>query len=492
MTIRTIRTSILLFTMVFVAVATALPGRAEHNADVHSPNMRLVTTFTDDGEYHSGTDIAFWGSLAAFGNLDPGGFRLLDVSRPAAPRLLSTFECFGSQSDVSIWEDLVFLSIDGGRAGTECDADAAQPHETALGDAWEGIRIASIADPRRPKLLAAVDTECGSHTHTLVPDPARGRVLIYVLSYPLTQAADCNVVSHRKISVIEVPLADPAKAKVITTPSVEPAIGCHDVTIFAQRRLAAAACITESQLWDISDPANPKIISHIYNPLINIHHGTGFSWEGNTLVIGDELGGAAAAPGCLGLGAPLGALWFYDVSDPADPVEKGSFVPEQATASELCTAHNFNVIPLADNRDVLVSAWYDGGTVVVDFTDPAAPKEIGYYIPEGGTAWSSYFYNGFIYANNLSERGIDVLRLDEPFLASRVALGRMNAQTQERLSTAERPRPGAGSPAGGRDPAVRGTKRGGLAATGVSGSSWIGAALLLGAVAIGVRARRLS
>ena len=77
-------------------------------------------------------------------------------------------------------------------------------------------------------MIAAVDTECGSHTHTLVPDLPNERLLLYVQSYPLTNhAVDCNPISHQKISVIEVPLTAPATAKVIATPSVSPAM---DVT----------------------------------------------------------------------------------------------------------------------------------------------------------------------------------------------------------------------------------------------------------------------
>ena len=171
--------------------------------------------------------------------------------------------------------------------------------------------------------------------------------------------------------------------------------------------MAGAACITESQIWDISDPENPTVVSHIVNPAINIHHSTTFSWDAQTLVIGDELGGALATPGCFTGGhAPLGALWFYDVSDPSAPEPRGSFQIPQQEVSAFCTAHNFNTIPLRGDRDVLVTAWYNGGTAVVDFTDPSAPEQVGFAIPaEGGraAAWSSYWYRGVIYANNFDE-----------------------------------------------------------------------------------------
>ena len=478
-------------------LSVVLPATAEHNGDEHSPNMSLVGSFDDDGEYSSGSDIAFWGDRAVFGTLE-GGFRLMDLSNPTSPKLISHFDCPGSQSDVSIWNDLVFVSVDTAYFGPECTSTAASIDQFVIGNVWEGIRVVSIADPKKPKMIATVDTDCGSHTHTLVPDLERDRLLLYIQSYPLTNhGVDCNPISHQKISVVEVPLKAPAQAKVIGTPSVSPAMGCHDVTIFPQRKLAAAACIHESQIWDISDPAAPVVVSHIQNPLINIHHSAAFSWDGNTVVLGDELGGAAVSPGCMTGGAlPFGALWFYDVTDPSAPSQIGSFVVPRDRVEVVCTAHNFNVIPLTDGRDVLVSAWYTGGTTVIDFTDPSDPQEIAYYVPEGANSWSSYFYNGYIYSNDLGSRGIDVYELDDDLLKSRVSIARLNPQSQERMPAASGTGGGSGGSSDGSakpkpKPSVRGTKTGGtLPGTGVPGPTRPGVALLVLAGGMAAALRR--
>lgn len=433
-------------------VTVAAPVLADHSGDLHSGNIQKVATFNDGGTYRQGTDLGFWGTTMVAGNFDnPGGFRLIDISKPRKPKQIGQFECFGSQGDVSIWRDIVIVSVDATLAGPECGAGNASQAEVQTGTHWEGIRVVSIKRPAKPRQVAAVSTDCGSHTHTLVPDPKNDRLLVYVLSYPISgQSPTCNYVSHQKISVVEIPLAKPAKARVIGTPSVAPAIGCHDVTVLTKAKLAAAACLTESQMWDISDPADPSVIAHIPNPAeMNLAHSTAFSWDGNTIVIGDELGGALATPGCIGQDhASLGALWFYDVGDPAGPVQRGRLVIPQQEPSLLCTAHNFNVIPLKGKRDVLVSGWYNGGTTVIDFTDPSDPKQLAYYIPkDGGQAgsWSSYWYNGFIYSNNYDEhvyssvhsamplhisRGIDVYRLKAGFVSKARTLPHMNAQTQ--------------------------------------------------------------
>ena len=90
----------------------------------------------------------------------------------------------------------MFVSVDSARGGTDEDGGAIDPSrvrrrrrasqaEHESGTAWEGLRIVSIANPAKPVQLAAVKTDCGSHTHTLVPDEAHNRLIAYVLSYPL-------------------------------------------------------------------------------------------------------------------------------------------------------------------------------------------------------------------------------------------------------------------------------------------------------------------
>ena len=424
-----------------------VPTPAGHDADEHSANMFLVRNWDDGGSYRQGSDLAFWGNLAVLGNYGtPGGFRLLDISDPSRPRKVGQFDCPGPQGDVSIWRDLVFVSVDSARAGPECGAGGAPTADFVAGNAYEGIRIVSIADRSRPRQIAFVRTDCGSHTHTLVPQPDKGRVLIYALSYPLgAPAVNCSAASHRKFSVVSVPLDEPRQAHVVSTPDVSPAIGCHDVTVYPERDIAAAACISETQLWDISSPKQPRIISRILNPQINIHHSTTLSWSGRTLVVGDELGGALATPGCAGGDPhlPLGALWFYDITRPTQPVLRSSFRIPQDELSVLCTAHNFNVVPTVTQRDVLVSAWYNGGTTVLDFTDPADVRQLGYYIPKEpklAAAWSSYWYRGFIYANNFDEdvnsisphsRGLDVFAIGHRDLWNAIKVKRLNPQTIE-------------------------------------------------------------
>jgi hypothetical protein len=211
--------------------------------------------------------------------------------------------------------------------------------------------------------------------------------------------------------------------------------GCHDVSVFMPLDLAAAACMSEGQLWDISDPVHPRITAHIRNADVSFWHSASFSWDGRYVLFGDEY--LFGTPGCRD--DRRGAIWFYEVADPEEPV--GHFTlprPQGEDPEEFCTAHNFVPLPIP-GRYLLVSAFYTGGTSVIDFSDPAHPVEIAYYdavSPRPSNVWSSYWYGGLIYSNDL-HRGVDIFELDLPDVDDAVRLSRFNPQTQERLLRSE-------------------------------------------------------
>lgn len=442
-----------------LGAAVAFPAQAGHNKDAHSENVRLLAEHAiiiqpdnpdtpDENEEvrAQGSDLAFQGDLLVAGSYDGVGFFKMGKKAPYLTQL-SFLPCAGGQGDVGVWGDLVFMSVDSALTTHECQAKSpdAPPNQYGTGQAWEGLRIISIKNVKRPEQIAAVDTPCGSHTHTLVP--AKGKLYVYIESYPISgQGTDCNYATHRKVTVLEVPLKAPEKAKIIGDVALGTPIGCHDITVFPAKKIAVAACVSESQVWDITDPAKPVTLATIRNPAIQIHHSTGFTWDGKYLILGDEFGGAAAG-GCVGNSeVPMGAMWFYDISDPKSPKQVGYYAPPRVfelpdSAAEArrprCTTHNFNVPPMKDgSKHIAVSSYYSVALSVVDFSDPANAKEIGYYLPkESGTnpdSWSAYWYNGFIYTNDhASQAGIRVFEMDELTLKDvKPFKTRLNPQTQ--------------------------------------------------------------
>jgi hypothetical protein len=422
--------------------ATILPDR-------HSDDASLIATLPN--EDHSldfaNSDMAFWGDLLVQGSYD--GFRVVDISDPNRPVTLAEVACRGPQGDVSIWEHLVFVSVDRPQSSSGCeseDAEDADPLFLPDQGGWEGIRIFDVMAPSAPRLVGTVTTDCGSHTHTLVPDVANGRVLLYVSSYALLQdqrlAPDC-INPHGQISVVEVPLDDPGSAEVITrphlfdTPAWEVApgappdwhstAGCHDITVFMPLRLAAAACLSEGQIWDLSNPERPMAIAHVDLPEVAFWHSAAWSNDGSVIAFGDE---DLSETGCTN--DPGGALWFYRVSDPREPQLAGRFSLDRYAGPEVCSAHMFNVVPGVE-RDLLVGGFYAGGTSVVDFTDPSAAREVAYYDVGGelpGDVWSSYWYRGHVWVSD-HHRGLDVLAVELAELDGATALDRLNPQTQE-------------------------------------------------------------
>jgi hypothetical protein len=417
------------------------PSAPEQTAtDIHSPNMKLVGRSAKTGTINS--DLAFQDHVVYAGNYD--GFRIIDARDPRNPVVLSDTPCHGAQDDISIWGNLMFLSVDHPETKRTCDSEEVpiDPSDPSTWVGYEGIRIFDVTDKADPQLLKFVETDCGSHTHTLVPDPANERLLLYVSSYALLPGPHCGPDHaqsdlHRKISIVEVPLADPEAARVIATPRIDapvlnipgyfPTIGCHDIQVLLPLHLAAAACLTEGQLWDISDPANPKTLeaTHIRNDAFTFWHSAAFTWDGQVVAFSDE----TFFQGCETPGDQDGRVWFYSVADPSSPL--GSFGIPRPQGGQYCSMHLFDIIPVTD-RYLLVGSAYGGGTTVVDFTDPSAPTELGFYDaqdPIAADTWSSYFWNGAIYANDIP-RGVDIFRLNDSASRDAMRFRRLNPQTQ--------------------------------------------------------------
>lgn len=423
--------------------SAAAAGEAQAGHPHGGEELRLIGNSPKPDTVNS--DLAFSGDIAVQGNY--GGFRLIDIGNPRRPEVLSDVACNGAQGDVSVYDNLVFVSVDSPQTVPTCDStNTVAPPGGTRPTGFEGIRVFDISDPTAPQFLTAVPTDCGSHTHTLVPDG--DRVLIYVSSYPTSglgptpYGTTCEQ-PHSKISVVEVPLDHPEQAAVVNEPElplsdfIAPSLGltapgirgCHDIGVFLELGKAASACLGEGQIWDISDPVNPVVLERITNPEVEIWHAAGFTWDGEVAVFGDEWGGGGVPGACQDPLTGIGRFWFYDTEHPSDGPLGSYKIPRPQTADEVCTAHNFNVVPVAD-RYVMVSAWYLGGTSVVDFTDPANPVETAYY-DGAGDYWSSYWYNGRIYGSDIVG-GLDIFRGPRS-LRRGERFDTLNPQTQEHL-----------------------------------------------------------
>ncbi|MCG8919226.1 hypothetical protein L6E12_25935 [Actinokineospora sp. PR83] len=425
---------------------------------VTSPNVRHVAnipaTAPLGGPSSVGTDLAFTGDYAIAGNYL--GFTIYDIKTPERPTITSQVLCPGSQNDVSVSGNLLFLSTDSRRSDASCNSvaqsDGTKPY-------WEGIKVFDISDKRNPRYVTAVETACGSHTHTLVPGKKNKDVYLYVSSYsPAASLSKCQP-PHDIISIVKVPLRDPASAALVATPNLFPdggnpgrsgtietgytsaTTGCHDITVFPAKDLAAGACMGDGVLMDISDREKPRVISRVQDDEhFAFWHSATFNNAGTKVLFTDELGGGGAATCNPEIGPTRGADGIYDITGRGDrrALEFKSFykINRTQTEEENCVAHNGSLLPVP-GRDIMVQAWYMGGVQIIDFTDSTAPKEIGFFErgpaadpDESGGVWSAYYYNGYIYASDLG-KGFDVLRIDDP----RTDLAKFHRSTELNVQT---------------------------------------------------------
>jgi hypothetical protein len=182
------------------------------------------------------SDLAFQGNHLFQGNFY--GVSIFDISNPANTQLLTSLVCPGGQGDVSVYKNLLFMSVEMPNGRLDCGVDGFPPEPpppadedkakdsdkdkdqekakvedkdkdksegtdkdgggdkdkdkdkdkekkrhipAAQKDRFRGVRIFDISDIKNPKQVAAVQTCRGSHTHTLVIDPNdKDNVYIYV------------------------------------------------------------------------------------------------------------------------------------------------------------------------------------------------------------------------------------------------------------------------------------------------------------------------
>ncbi len=423
---------------------------------VRSSRMSLIARSPLSGSFRAGdaygTDLAFKGKYAFVGNYY--GFSVYDIARPSRPRQVAQVLCPGAQNDVSVYGDILVLSVDASRSDDSCSSkDMSETKKKA----WEGIRVFDISRPARPRYVAAVETACGSHTHTLAPSKNGKDLYVYVSSYsPSEDFPDCKP-PHDIISVVKIPVAKPSAARLAATPVLFPdggnpgtglptlgigpseTSGCHDVTAYPSKDLAAGACMGDGILLDISNRVRPKVIDRVTDDTnFSFWHSATFNNAGTKVIFTDELGGGSL-PTCTPLlGSTRGANGIYDIQGRSLVFKSYYKLPRSQALTENCVAHNGSLIPVK-GRDIMVQAWYQGGTSIFDFTDSSNPVELAYFDREAisktnlvlGGSWSSYWYNGFVFSSDIT-RGLEVFRVNTAWAkqAARVKMGTFNAQSQ--------------------------------------------------------------
>lgn len=462
------------------------------------------------------SDLAFQGNHLFQGNFY--GMTIYDISNPAQVKPLTSMVCPGGQGDVSVYKNLMFMSVEMPNGRIDCGVEGFPPEPpsadekdkdkdkdksadkdkkdddkekkrkipAAQKERFRGVRIFDISDIQNPKQVAAVQTCRGSHTHTLVLDPKdKENVYIYVSGTSFVrqpeELAGCSGEKPDKdpntalfrIDVIEVPVAAPQNARIVSSPRVfidartgalnglnnggthgkkgpeKPSDSdqCHDITVYTAIGLAAGACSGNGIVLDIKDPIHPKRLDAVNDPNYSYWHSASFSNDGSKVVFTDEWGGGLGARCRPNDPNKWGADAIFNLKEGKLTFANYYKMPAAQGDSENCVAHNGSLVPVP-GRDIEVQGWYQGGVSVVDFTDPEHPFEIAYFdrgpidpktLILGGD-WSAYWYNGYIYGSEIA-RGLDVFELtpskyltqNEIDAAKSVKVAELNVQNQQKI-----------------------------------------------------------
>ena len=423
------------------------------------------------------TDMAFSGDTMVAGSYH--GFNTYRLGQDGVPQLISSVVCPGGQGDVSIAGNLLVMSVEDRRGRIDCGLEGVD--DKVSDERFRGLRIFDVSDITRPKQVGLVQTCRGSHTHSIVDADDR-RLIVYNsgTSYvrdseevPGCFSAGGDNTALFSIDVIEIPVADPSKARIVDRPRVFARDGeiaglwgggdhgdgtqdtsqtnqCHDITVFPAKKLAAGACSGNGIILDISDPLKPQRIDDVTDKGFAYWHSATFNNDGTKVLFTDEWGGGGRPRCQAGDPKNWGADAFYGIEN-GKLVYRGTYkLPAPQGDKENCVAHNGSIIPVP-GRDIFVQAWYQGGISVIDFTDDQNIHEIAYFdrgpIDEDqlvtGGYWSAYWYKGRIYATEIS-RGLDVFALEpsefltaEEIAAAEGAVyadGLFNPQTQTQVT----------------------------------------------------------
>ena len=352
----------------------------------------------DPGDFQFiNSDLAFTGKYVVQGNFY--GVEIWDISQPAHPVLASSLVCPGSQNDVSVYRNLLFMSVESNAGRTDCGTQGIQDSVSAM--RMRGVRIFDISDVAHPRLVTNVQTCRGSHTHTVVTSPSdTADVFIYVSgSAPVrspTELAGCSALrpdqnpngEQFKIEVIQVPLAHPEQAHVVNKPEILGGLvhaashGETPVDRAVAERLADSARAHGGYVVNVMGTTQvlpPQFVGRMLDSMVHRRGGTGAPTGADSAMLRDSLqpmvdrlvmgpllpGGVRPGPvqchditvyPAIGLagGACAGYGLLLDIRDPANPKRVAAVSDSNFSYWHSATFSN-------DGRKVLFTDEWGGG-----------------------------------------------------------------------------------------------------------------------------------
>jgi hypothetical protein len=343
-------------------------------------NLRLINNTPPAEKFVGSTnsDLSFYKNYVIQGNYN--GFEVWDVSTPSHPTLKVANFCPASQSDVSVFRNLLFVSGEG--TGGRLDCSAAGVHDSVSHERLRGIRIFDISDIANPKYIANVQTCRGSHTHTVVIDPNdSANVYVYVsgsapvrspteLPGCVRQSPDSNPNSSLfRIEVIKVPLAAPQTAAIVSSPRIFDSLTAPPQHAEMQQDIAESKRVADSArahggftvtLFGMERVLGPRFATPMLDSLVKARGGTG---------------------------TPTGADSANLRTNVQGIIDKMFNLNRQRTGPNQC--HDITVYPAIG----LAGGACGGYGLLLDIRDVAHPRRIGAVADSNFSYWHSATFN---------------------------------------------------------------------------------------------------
>ena len=352
-----------------------------HDAGEAIWNLKLLSATPSPGPFAlaNNTDLAFSGTKVYQGNYN--GFLVWDIANPAKPHLVNWAHCPASQSDVSVYKNLLFVSGEGMTGRLDC---GAQGVSTAVSkDRLRGLRIFDITDIKNPKNVGNVQTCRGSHTHSLLVDPKDpANVYVYISGSAPVRPADelpgCVNESPSKnpnsalfrVEVIKVPVANPEQAAVVNSARIfeglqeAPGHGVSPADAEALAKAKAAGAFTAT--IGAEEMILPNgFVAQLLNDVVKARGATG----------------APTAADSASLRAALPAMIAQMVGGSADDARGPKPGPNQC--------HDITLYPAIG----LAGGACEGYGLLLDISDPANPRRIDAVADSNFAYWHSASFN---------------------------------------------------------------------------------------------------
>jgi hypothetical protein len=340
-------------------------------------NLRVLSTTPPPREFVgvSNSDLAFTGNYAIQGNYN--GFQIWDITNPRQPELVRAYVCPASQSDVSVYRNLLFVSGEGMEGRLDC---GTQGVSTAISsERLRGIRIFDISDIRNPRYVGNVQTCRGSHTHSVLEHPGdRDNVYIYVSgSAPVRPAAELpGCVSAPpdqdpssalfRIEVIRVPLANPERAAIVSSPRIFEGLTAPPQHGLApedrvQLERARAAGLFVVEIFGEGIVLPQQVTTPLLDSVMKARGGTGRPTAADSAALQQALPGI------------LASMWGFELGGGTGPTQ----------------CHDITVYPAIG----LAGGACEGYGLLLDISDPVNPRRIAAVADSNFAYWHSATFN---------------------------------------------------------------------------------------------------